>query len=300
MPALRPILNQLALMATIGAVFGWIGPYGTFDLALGQRLAFWVSAISLIGLIAHPLFGWVARMDALAGWRVPARALLGTVLVSVPATGVVVVLHAIFGMDRPHAPSGLLQAYLSTVVLCALIGVPLSLIRARSGPVNPSEPAPAAEPAASPFLRRVPARLGTDLLWISAEDHYLRVTTSAGSDLILMRLSDAVAELDPALGAQVHRSHWVARRAVAAVERDGQRTVLRLVTGAEVPVSRTYLAALRAAGWLAPPDQPASTRTSSASSTPTISTSDRPAMAAPSRAATRMPPTSTVPRAGTR
>jgi DNA-binding LytR/AlgR family response regulator len=48
----------------------------------------------------------------------------------------------------------------------------------------------------------------------------------------------------------VHRSYWVARRAVAMVKRDRQRTGLVLNNREKIPVSRTYLPALRAAGWL--------------------------------------------------
>jgi DNA-binding LytR/AlgR family response regulator len=48
----------------------------------------------------------------------------------------------------------------------------------------------------------------------------------------------------------VHRSYWVARRAAAMVERDRQRTGLVPTNGEKIPVSRTYLPALRAAGWL--------------------------------------------------
>jgi DNA-binding LytR/AlgR family response regulator len=107
-----------------------------------------------------------------------------------------------------------------------------------------------AAPTGNPFLRRIPERLGTDLLFIATEDHYLRVTTDRGSDLILFRLSDAVAELDPALGQQVHRSYWVAWGAVASVLRDGHRTVLVLTNGAKVPVSRPYARALRKSGRL--------------------------------------------------
>jgi DNA-binding LytR/AlgR family response regulator len=105
----------------------------------------------------------------------------------------------------------------------------------------------------APFLRRIPLKLGSELLYIATEDHYLRVTTKLGSDLILFRLSDAIAELGPAAGQQVHRSYWVARDAVAAIERNGQRTSLTLVNGAEIPVSRTYLRNLRDAGWLGVP-----------------------------------------------
>jgi len=70
------------------------------------------------------------------------------------------------------------------------------------------------------------------------------------NDLLLLRLSDAVAELDPTLGRQVHRSYWVTRRAVSSVERERYRVRLVLSNGARVPVSRTFLPKLRADGWL--------------------------------------------------
>jgi len=77
-----------------------------------------------------------------------------------------------------------------------------------------------------------------------------RQTFRLGSGLLLLRLSDAVAELGPTLGRQVHRSYWVARRAVSSVERDRYRVRLILRNGARVPVSRTFLPKLRAEGWL--------------------------------------------------
>ena len=99
-------------------------------------------------------------------------------------------------------------------------------------------------------MRRIPPRLGTALLSLSAEDHYVRVTTREGSDLVLCRLSDAVAELAPALGERVHRSWWVAKEAVASVERQNGKVSLALVNGETVPVSQSYVPALKAAGWL--------------------------------------------------
>ena len=77
-------------------------------------------------------------------------------------------------------------------------------------------------------------------------DHYVKAHTGAGSAIILMRFADAVAELNDH-GLQVHRSYWVARRFLKRlVQKDG-RTVLRLSSGQEIPVSRTYLTAVRAA-----------------------------------------------------
>ena len=97
---------------------------------------------------------------------------------------------------------------------------------------------------------RIPERLGTNLLYLATEDHYVRAVTDRGSDLILYRLSDAVAELGPAAGLQVHRSYWVANGAVASVVRDGHRLTIVLNNGERIPVSRTYRGALDRAGWL--------------------------------------------------
>src|SRR5690606_15189181 len=72
--------------------------------------------------------------------------------------------------------------------------------------------APERTPDPPRFLTRLPHRLkGAAIRAVEAEDHYLRVHTDQGSDLILMRLSDAVKELEGLDGAQTHRSWWVAR-----------------------------------------------------------------------------------------
>jgi hypothetical protein len=101
------------------------------------------------------------------------------------------------------------------------------------------------------FLERLPAKLRGASVWaVEAEDHYLRLHTSKGQDLILMRLADAVAELDGIEGLQVHRSWWVARDAVADIARGDGRATLTLQDGSQVPVSRTYAKVLREKGWM--------------------------------------------------
>ena len=116
---------------------------------------------------------------------------------------------------------------------------------------------PAVETHAAPtgaaparFLARLPARLaGADLWAVEAQDHYLRLHTSRGREMILMRLSDAVVELEGLEGARTHRSWWVARGAVVGVERGDGRATLTLTDGTEVPVSRAFAKTLREAGW---------------------------------------------------
>ena len=93
---------------------------------------------------------------------------------------------------------------------------------------------------------RLPRRLGTDLIYLTVDDHYVKAHTSAGSAIVLMRFADATAELGDH-GLQVHRSYWVARRYLQRLVRKDGRAVLRLSNGQEIPVSRTYLTAVRAA-----------------------------------------------------
>jgi DNA-binding LytR/AlgR family response regulator len=100
-------------------------------------------------------------------------------------------------------------------------------------------------------MQRLPPHLAAArLIALEAEDHYLRVHTDAGSALILMRLSDAVQETGGEDGARCHRSWWVARHAVRSARRHGSVMRLHLDGGLEVPVSRSYLPALRSAGWI--------------------------------------------------
>jgi DNA-binding LytR/AlgR family response regulator len=61
-----------------------------------------------------------------------------------------------------------------------------------------------------------------------------------------MRMADAVALLDPRLGAQVHRRWWVAQVAVASVRTERQTLFLCLINKTMVPVGRTFSAAAKA------------------------------------------------------
>lgn len=92
---------------------------------------------------------------------------------------------------------------------------------------------------------RLPDALGSDVIYLKVSGHYVQVTTTSGSGLILMRFSDAVAALGD-LGMRVHRSYWVAYRHVTHLIRRNRhrRTYLRVTGEHELPVSRSFLPAV--------------------------------------------------------
>jgi len=91
------------------------------------------------------------------------------------------------------------------------------------------------------FAERVPSRLSPDdILAIKAEQHYIRVFTPDREYMVLYRFSDAVRELDPSLGLQVHRSYWVSKAAIDMVRPSAKKFSIRLSTGATIPVSTPY------------------------------------------------------------
>lgn len=252
---------QFGAAVLLGVVFGSIGPFGTFyDLAPPVRYGYWL--IATIG-------GWAQIVligTLLEGRILPASRPLWLRSVISAAIGTVIISYEIPLLEAWFRPWN--AGHLPPVWLLALYNLPLTVgislvfcfvfarhhAKEQASAPPPALPAPvaAAPPSgpAIPFLRRVPARLGQCLLALEMEDHYLRIHTALGSDLVLCRLGDALAELEGCDGLQVHRSFWVARRAIAGHQRRNGRVTLTLTNGLEVPVSRTYLPVVRDAGWL--------------------------------------------------
>lgn len=119
------------------------------------------------------------------------------------------------------------------LALCLL----LSVVRIfKFTPVGKTAPSPQQAPA----LHRVVPRLSGSILWINAQEHYVKIVTTKETRTVLYRLSDLVKDLQAYPGMQVHRSHWIAFDAVEEIQKTGQGMKIRLSTGDVIPVSRTY------------------------------------------------------------
>lgn len=243
----RPRLKRWAISLGIGLVLALLGPFGSYALPLGDRLVMWMATSLLAAEICRS-----AVLLSLATWKRwpwPLAAATGLTLAVLPLSFIVLlIVWLVSGIWFGHSGNLLIlagQVWLLTMV----IGLGWAAVERRLRPQLVPLQAASARP--SPFLERLPPHLGRELLCLAMEDHYVRAHTRAGSTLILMRLRDAVAELQGTTGRQVHRSYWVADGAVERIERRGDTVRLHLKNGLAVPVSRRHLPELRAAGWLA-------------------------------------------------
>ena len=245
---LGPQWLRTHLIAIGMAVFlSLIGALGSDTFSLPMRLGFWLILMSGGTAIAQVVGLQIDRMTNLSVWQ---DVLLMMALIVPPITLLVWLVSALFTGVKPNP--GTLPHYVLPVAIVslamALLHVTVNLRPAQSHAFSSPQTA-AAEPG-SGLRARLPFKFkAADIYALSGEDHYLRVHTSAGETLILMRLYDAISLLDGIEGSQVHRSWWVARDAVADVRRNDGRVSLVVKGGVTAPVSRSFHKALKDGGW---------------------------------------------------
>jgi DNA-binding LytR/AlgR family response regulator len=225
-----------------GALLGVTGPFGSSAFGPAVRYPFWM-VIALAG------FGAAAAAErvlssALPGRRTATRIIAVAAVSAVPMTFFVAWAMGVVRPGRTFSPVQILGLFPYVALVQLLIARIISPDDQVT--VAASDEQPAAAPEYPPeFLSKLPAALRRDILALEAEDHYVRVHTRHGSALILMRLADAAAIIDPRLGLRVHRSWWVAKDGVRALERTAGRAIARLIDDRAVPISRTHLPAAR-------------------------------------------------------
>jgi hypothetical protein len=244
-----------ATFAIVVAVFVAVGPSGTMrDMGLAERAAFWTllhgAAWTVAILIITLAEIWLAG-------RLASTPLLLTINALIAAPFVASVVELVRWSWIGAAPS--LASYGQQLLVCLPLSVLFSLLthltmsngasEPPDGQAPSTDPKPAANlsepPPLIPLIARLKPEMRGALLHLTVEDHYTVVTTSRGRQLVLLRFSDALREIGATDGLQTHRSHWVAADHVAKLERSGSRMILRLKSGAEIPVSRSFTKAVR-------------------------------------------------------
>lgn len=232
-------------IGAIAALFlSFSGAFGTDGAPVALRLAYWAGLMiggSALGAVTISL---IQRFEILE-----TRPWLQGLLIIAIITGPIA-LMVYFASTMMFTGSSETVTFLTYLPQVLIITIAMTALNYVTEQRHQTTSSTEGQTATARFLVRFPTKLkGATLLAVEAEDHYLRLHTDKGSDLILMRLADAIGELEGIEGARTHRSWWVAKAAIVAAERGDGRANLTLKDGTRVPVSPSYAAGLRNAGW---------------------------------------------------
>lgn len=226
---------------------GFLGPFDTDRLHVVERYTYWTICIVGVGLGGAVADEASRRFEAALWQRVLAVSVCMT-----PPGALLVLTTQHFLMGEPYGWPAYLKLLWQVCPILLLIVAIRALVR------HPSQtrvetrtviasPLPEAEAV---FRRRLSAkRRDARLIAIEAYDHYLKVHTDMGTELITLRFVDALEELAQAHGWRTHRSWWVTAAAVENVSWRRGLGEVRLIGGLKAPVSRTYAPILKDAGW---------------------------------------------------
>lgn len=228
---------------TVAMAVALTGPFGSYGaLTISERVLFWTPLVFLAVVVGTVIRAFVYGTLGLQG-RVAGSLLSAVLNCAVICPALYALLNSLFPPIFSSA-SGLFEI----VLLVASLSLGVCAIRSAAEP--PEAPVKAegqSAPAAAPrndlrheprLTRRLDEGKRGEIWAISVRDHYVDVHTSLGKTSILMRFSDAIAEVDSLPGAQVHRSHWVAWSGVGSVCREAGKMILHLKNGHQIPASR--------------------------------------------------------------
>ncbi|WP_019960244.1 LytTR family DNA-binding domain-containing protein [Woodsholea maritima] len=259
--ALKTILSHTALVLGLGTFLAILGPFGSHGFGPIKVWVYWTGLCVLGFGLGHGTGHLLEQIFPTLSQR--ALHLIIIPIVSLIMSGAVWILNIVMGANPTfrHLPLLLVLVVIITA-FATLVAYVYDRLRHTAPSMDASmtqvappsqETVPNPAPLGIPALiqDKLPLHLQSDTLWsLNAEDHYLRVHTTRGEALILMRLSDALHACEYLEGHRTHRSWWVARDAIDHCERLEGRAELHLKNGVIAPVSRTYYSHLKTLGWI--------------------------------------------------
>jgi hypothetical protein len=236
-------LNQrtvFIILFGVALVLGVSGPFGTSEtIQLLPRLLYWAgSCIATYGIGSYAAFFAQQVYPHQTGARQATAILFGTLAITI----FLFIFNGLFSMRLPETALDMLTLFAQTGLIVATVNGVLAFYNNNKKSLQPTETVR--------ILQRLPIEKRGELISMTVMDHYVEVTTTRGKHLILMRFKDAIAEIPPQLGLQIHRSYWVASDQVQAHRRDGKQLLLITTAQDALPVSRRYQKAVLMAGLL--------------------------------------------------
>ena len=227
--------HALAALA-LGLFLTFLGPFRSQEaMSTGPRMLFWLALVGTGYLLALAAF----RLIGSRPMRPVHRAIAVAIVSALPQMFIVSWALVQIRPGRVITIANLPMLFLSVLAVQAIIVILAAWIGSRR--VDDAVSSPPGEDSGALASGRLARSLRGDLIALEAEDHYVRLHHQSGSTLILHRFSDALTEVDPGAGLQVHRGWWVANHAVVGTFMRGGKRWLKLSNDMEIPVSRTHL-----------------------------------------------------------
>ena len=254
----RATLRRLAVRGALALAFGvalaLLEPFGLGEDQVLFRLGFWTAMMAVWFLLFSAIDLAASRIRRVEALHPLARFLLVAALAAGP---MVVISQSATTEGFVPDPLEMIEGLGQVILIAGAFEGLTAMIFARWFDPSPqttplfapvSEPAPeASNEVLPPLVQRLPFAVRGPVICLQMEDHYVRIHTTRGSGLVLMRLSDAIAELQATPGLRVHRSWWIATDAVRTIDRSPRAVKVHLANGVIAPVSRPYMQALFAA-----------------------------------------------------
>lgn len=219
-----------------GTALTILAPYGTQSFPFIYRLLYWVGLTLAggIGAACVDVFS-LLRKKELNNWL---HALAQSIMASLAVFIVLVVMMKnTYGLPRP---ASLMVLFFYIWVISAIITSVGAIMRSKKQDADTQT-----EKRAAIYERLPPHLRSAEIYALAAEDHYVRIITSRGDELVLMRLGDAIKETAPLNGLSPHRSWWVAETGIDKVK----KSEIILHSEQVVPISRSGMKLVREAGW---------------------------------------------------
>ena len=234
--------GHLVVWVAATFVVSMAGPFGTYeDLPLHVRFAYWgglIAASIVIALFLRVLWRVIIKGDP--AWLEDLFVISSLAIVFGP---LVATLNSVLWPQDTDLSGWVVISAVTFAVGVVKVGFRRLVQRDVAG-MGVSQ--------RDRLLDRVEAPAGAKVKRVYSDNHHICVLTSDGSEhRLLMRLRDAVDEIDVEPGFWVHRSHWVATSSIVGVKQAEGREVVELPCGTTVPIGPKYRPNLVEAGMIA-------------------------------------------------
>ncbi len=239
-------VSHLALVSVIFALFfAFVGPENASGLGFVMAFAVWFTMSMLTFAALFVCDRYLKQKNIAFAW---AWAVLPGTLVAAIFSVITEILLPELEDQKPNVVGYLMEVPHDYIIILPQVFVVYAVYHWATRTIAPARNAgddheiPMSKEFAD-FIKKLPPKIGADIIAVSSEAHYVRVYTPLGNALILGSLNETEKALSGLNMIRIHRSHTVNGRHI----RNIAATDVDLTTGLVLPLSRRRAADVKEA-----------------------------------------------------